>query len=334
MRPHVEYYKVGTTPGWENADKIDFSQVYVASETDTAATINAKLSEGLHLLLQPGNYNLEDSIKVNNANTVVLGTGMATLIPTNGNAAIEVGNVPGVRIAGVLLQAGFGASDSLLVVGSEGYAGDAANPVVLSDVFARVGGANATGSVQTDKMVTVNTDNTIIDDVWLWRADHDEGGLVYDSRNPVTTGLMVNGNNVVGYGLAVEHTLGDMLVWNGENGKSYFYQSEFPYDVTQQNYGTQGYAAYKVADHVQKHDAYGVGAYSYFRDTYVDVPSGIVCPSRIGVAFHNSLNVFLNGFGGISHVINDQGGAANSGQQVNYVCEYGSIASAEEEFLQ
>lgn len=147
MRPRVEYYKVGTTPGWENADKIDFSQVYVASENDTAATINAKLNEGLHLLLQPGNYNLEDSIKVNNANTVVLGTGMATLIPTNGTAAIEVGNVPGVRIAGVLLQAGFGASDSLLVVGSEGYAGDAANPVVLSDVFARVGGANATGSV-------------------------------------------------------------------------------------------------------------------------------------------------------------------------------------------
>jgi hypothetical protein len=29
--------------------------------------------------------------------------GMATLIPQNGTAAIEVGNVDGVRVAGVLL---------------------------------------------------------------------------------------------------------------------------------------------------------------------------------------------------------------------------------------
>jgi hypothetical protein len=43
--------------------------------------------------------------------------GMATLIPTNGNAAIEVSNVDGVRIAGLLLEAGFGATESLLTFG-------------------------------------------------------------------------------------------------------------------------------------------------------------------------------------------------------------------------
>lgn len=43
--------------------------------------------------------------------------GMATLIPTNGNAAIEVGNVDGVRIGGILLEAGSGATDSLLKFG-------------------------------------------------------------------------------------------------------------------------------------------------------------------------------------------------------------------------
>jgi hypothetical protein len=117
MRPHAEWNKVGPTAGWQNADEIDFSQVYVASDSDSAATINAKLAEGLHLVLQPGIYHLEESIKVNNANTVVLGMGMATLIPDNGTAAIEVASVEGVRIAGVLLEAGFGASDSLLVFG-------------------------------------------------------------------------------------------------------------------------------------------------------------------------------------------------------------------------
>ena len=50
MRPKVEYNKTGPTPNWENADEIDFSNVYVANEKDTAAIINAKLEEGLHLL--------------------------------------------------------------------------------------------------------------------------------------------------------------------------------------------------------------------------------------------------------------------------------------------
>jgi hypothetical protein len=55
-------------------------------------------------------------------------------------------------------------------------------------------------------------------------------------ENPVQTALQINGDNVTGYGLACEHTLGNLLEWNGENGRTYFYQSEFPYDVNQ-SYG-------------------------------------------------------------------------------------------------
>lgn len=145
----------------------------MANDTDSAATINSKLAQGLHIVLQPGIYHLEDAIKVNNANTVILGLGLATLIPTNGTSAIEVANVDGVRIGGVLLEAGFGATDSLLKWGDQGYAGNSANPGSISDVFARVGGTNATGDVKADKMITVNSGNVIVDDVWLWRADHD-----------------------------------------------------------------------------------------------------------------------------------------------------------------
>ena len=153
------------------------------------------------------------------------------------------------------------------------HTGSKSNPGLIQDVWTRVGGTNATGSMMAKNMMQVNSDNVIIDNIWLWRADHDVVGPVKGSRNPTETGLLVNGDNVVGYGLACEHTLGDMLVWNGENGRSFFYQSEFPYDVTQQNYADLGYVAYKVGDHVQKHDAVGLGAYSFFRDYDVEMPT-------------------------------------------------------------
>ena len=176
MRPKLEYNKVGHTANWQYADEIDFSEVYVAKDTDSAAVINEKLSQGLHLILQPGYYNLEEPLKITHADTVVFGMGLATLIPTFGTSAIEVANVDGVRISGILLEAGWGQTESLLVFGQPGYQGSATNPGSIHDVFARVGGTNDTGSKYADKMVTINSDNTIIDGVWLWRADHDKVG--------------------------------------------------------------------------------------------------------------------------------------------------------------
>lgn len=114
MKPKVEFNKKGNTPNWEYADSIDFENVYVASENDSAATISSKIEDGLSIVLQPGQYNLEDSIKVNKADTVILGLGMATLISKTGKACIEVGNVEGVRIAGILLQAGYVKTPALL----------------------------------------------------------------------------------------------------------------------------------------------------------------------------------------------------------------------------
>ena len=134
----------------------------------------------------------------------------------------------------------------------------------------------------------------------------------------------MNGDNVTGYGLACEHTLGDMLVWNGNHGKSFFYQSEYPYDVTQANYGDKGFVGYRVNANVTSHEAYGVGVYSFFRDNWVTVNTGISAPERAGVAFHNSLSVFLNGNGQISHVINNYGDASLNGNGQHWFCEFGS----------
>ena len=72
---------------------------------------------------------------------------------------------------------------------------------------------------------------------------------------------------------------------------------------------------------MQAHNAWGVGVYAFFRDYNVTVESGIVCPAALESNFVAPLSVFLNGHGGIRHVINDKGAAsdATSGQ-VNYVC--------------
>jgi len=102
MKPRVEKNKVGNTPGFDNADEIDFSDIYVANENDSAAKINSKLEEGLHLILQPGNYQLDDTIKVTKENTVVFGMGLVTLISTTGKACLEVADVDGVRVSGIL----------------------------------------------------------------------------------------------------------------------------------------------------------------------------------------------------------------------------------------
>lgn len=104
MVPKLERDKLGiTTNQWDFADEVDFEEVFVASEYNSAADINDKLDQGLRVVFQPGIYNLSESIKVNREGAVLLGLGMATLIPTNGNAVIEVGDVENVRIAGLVL---------------------------------------------------------------------------------------------------------------------------------------------------------------------------------------------------------------------------------------
>merc|ERR1712061_755394 len=151
-----------------------------------------------------------------------------------------------------------------------GTTGAAQNAGFMYDIFCRVGGERPSAQVQgwTNKMVQVNSSGVVGDNLWLWRADHEvpNNGGVVDSRNAVHHGLEVNGDDVVMYGLFCEHTLRDLTVWNGENGKTFFYQCEMPYDVTQANFGDKGYAGYTVADHVNSHTLQGAGVYSYFRD--------------------------------------------------------------------
>jgi hypothetical protein len=86
---------------------VPFDSVFVANNaTDTAATINTKLDAGLHVVLAPGIYHLHEPLRLHTAGQVLLGIGMATLVSTAGNTAVDVADVPGVRVAGLLLDAG------------------------------------------------------------------------------------------------------------------------------------------------------------------------------------------------------------------------------------
>ena len=79
---------VGST---SSSQVVDFSAVYVAANaTDTASSINAKLSAGLHVVLSPGVYALEAPLKLTSNGQVLLGLGMATLIPTQVSERVSV----------------------------------------------------------------------------------------------------------------------------------------------------------------------------------------------------------------------------------------------------
>ena len=295
---------------------IAISDFYIAKPSDSVQTINNQLARGRNLLLTPGVYNIDQTIKVKRADTVVLGLGFATLTAVHGAMPMSVADVPGVDIAGVIFDAGPTNSPLLLQIGNghgEGKA-RADDPTALQDVFFRIGGPHpgkATLSLQ------VNSDDVILDDIWAWRADHGNG--VGWTQNTADTGVIVTGDNVSATGLFVEHYQKFELIWNGENGSDIFFQNEMPYDVPSQaawmsTPTTNGYAAVRVSPEVRHFTGYGMGAYSFFNQG-VDIfaANAYEAPTTPGVRMNDLLTVFLDasvGKGGISNVINDTGGSS------------------------
>ncbi|MEH1101533.1 discoidin domain-containing protein [Micromonospora sp. CPCC 205561] len=310
----------GKTPA---GSSISLSQFYVVRPGTSAATINAALAQGRHLLFTPGVHRVTEPIRVDRPDTVVLGLGLATIQADNGTVAMRVADVDGVKVAGIMFEAGQVNSPVLMEVGPTGSAANhAANPTSLHDVFFRIGGPGVGRATNT---LTVNSDNVIGDHMWLWRADHGDG--VGWAVNTADTGLTVNGDDVTMYGLFVEHYQRYQTVWNGNGGRTYFYQNEMPYDPPNQaawmNGATRGYAAYKVADGVTSHQAWGMGSYCYFNvDPSVVAERAIEAPTNPNVRFTNMVTVSLGGVGTINRVVNGTGGTANAANQQVYLTNY------------
>ncbi|MFF5139719.1 discoidin domain-containing protein [Streptomyces sp. NPDC013157] len=287
---------------------LPLDQFYVVKPGATAATINQALSQGLNLLFTPGIYHLDRTIDVTRADTVVLGLGLATLVPDNGVDAMHVADVDGVRLAGFLIDAGTVNSDTLLRIGDPGSTADhSANPTTMQDVFVRIGGA---GPGLATNSVVVNSNNVIIDHTWLWRADHGSG--VGWTTNRADYGLRVNGNDVLATGLFVEHFNKYDVYWNGERGRTIFFQNEKAYDAPNAaaitHDGVVGYAAYKVADTVTTHEAWGLGSYcNYTADPTIVQSNGFQVPTGSGIRMHDLLVISLGGMGQYAHVVNTTG---------------------------
>jgi hypothetical protein len=302
----------GTTwaQGETAGTSIPIDHFYLAHPgTDNSAGINAALRNGKNLLFTPGIYPLQGSIHVSRPGSIVLGVGYPTLQPVNGTPALELADVDGIKIAGILIEAGPTKSPTLLQIGDLGSnSSHATDPIFLWDIFCRAGGAQA-GSA--DCMVTINSHNVVGDNFWLWRADHGRG--VGWTSNPNRNGLVVNGDDVTLYGLFVEHCQEYQTVWNGNGGRLYFYQSEMPYDPPSQEawkHGdVNGYASYKVADTVKTHEAWGLGVYCVFYRAPVLAENAIETPVAPGVRMHHLVTIRLSGRqnSGISHVINGTG---------------------------
>jgi hypothetical protein len=316
--PSVQTNAAGTT--WANGPtpglSIPLTKFYVAKPSDSAATINAALGSGRNLILTPGIYHLNQSISVTRPDSVVLGLGFPTLIPTNGNVAMTTARAKGILISGIIFDAGPTNSPVLLQVGS-GHArsdNEASDPSALTDVFFRVGGAQPGRATNS---LIVNSNNVILDDIWAWRADHGNG--VGWTINTADTGVIVNGDNVTALGLFVEHYQKHEVIWNGNGGTDIFFQNEMPYDPPSQAAwmeapGVDGWAAFKVADTVNKFSGYGMGSYSFFNQgVNIYAANAFEVPATLPASsLHNLLTIFLStaGFGGILNVVNGTGGSS------------------------
>ncbi|MFY9867552.1 MAG: adenylyl cyclase, partial [Trebonia sp.] len=323
--PAVQTNSSGTSwaSGTEAGKSLSLSSFFVANPGTSVAAIDIALAAGKNLVLTPGVYNLSAPIVVTRPGTVVLGLGFATLVPQHGNAALIVLPNTGVKVSGLIVDAGPVSSPVLVSVGTPLPAPAAAtDPDLLSDVFFRIGGAETTPTSATVSLLD-NASHSIIDDVWAWRADH--GGDVGWTENKGDTGLVVTGDDVTAYGLAVEHYQKTEVLWSGQGGTDVFFQNELPYDVPSQAAWNEsatfsGYPAFQVGAGVKTFQGYGMGSYVVFIDTTatLHVTEAFQVPQAAGVQFHDVFGLWIGGTGGLDSIINGTGGTATDTTDANH----------------
>ena len=298
-------WKYGWVSGGFTADC-----VFMAPGTK-AAEINRQLRKGKHILFQPGMYEIEEPIHITRPGTIVMGLGFTTLIPAENNpeSALVIDDVDGVTVCALLFDAHY--SSRTLLRADGGEKSHAGNPTVLSDLFFRVGGFRS-APVNVDCAVEIDANDVIGDHFWIWRADHGVPDSVGWDVNTSKNGLLVKGDDIMVYGLFNEHFQEYQTLWEGERGKVFFYQCETPYDaIHQERYmsvnGTRaGYAAYKIDDNVNIHEAYGLGIYDVFFKTDIRLENSMEVPEKPGIRIYHVCNDSLSDAGprGIGYVIN------------------------------
>lgn len=326
----------------KGTDKDLLEDFYIAKEGDNAATINEQL-DSKSVFFTPGVYHAEEAIEVKNEDTVVLGTGMASIIPDNDDTAMRTADKDNITVAGLIFDAGTHNSKYLLQVGAKKTkTRHEDEPTLLADLFFRIGGTTEVATTAQNAL-EINSSDVIGDHFWIWRADHGAG--VSWHGNAAQNGLIVNGDSVNCYALFNEHFEGYNTLWNGENGATYFYQNETAYDAITQNANEEdawlshngtvkGYSSYKVSNDVDNHYAVGLGIYNVFiytgggefnKEKYdngkqIELDNAIEVPNKKGVTVDNAcLQTFAKSGeeGGLyqstNSIINGVGAGVSSG---------------------
>ncbi|MET0390530.1 MAG: RICIN domain-containing protein [Polyangiales bacterium] len=306
-------------PSWTSArgeevgTSVPLADFMIATPADDADALNAALDAGRHLLLTPGIYELQETLRVSRSDTIVLGIGLATLKPNGGVVALQVADeADGVKIAGLLVDAGSTLSPKLMAVGEPGSTRDhAANPSSLHDVYFRVGGpSDAAAAVSLE----IASSNVIADNLWFWRASqiakYPETAVIGWDRVRAANALTVGGRDVTVYGLFAEHYQEHQVRWLGEGGETYLFMSELPFDMPDQSEwrdGDQrGFPAYQVAPEVREHRAVGLSAYCASFGDGVSLDRAFVAPEADAISFTNMVTVSLDGKCAIDHVFNER----------------------------
>ena len=315
-------------PSGAEADYIlSLDLFHVAKPGEDAAVINRALREGKDLLLTPGIYKLSEPIRVEKSHTVVLGLGLATLESNGGSACLEVTAKEDVFAAGILFDAGeVMAKDLMTVKNDKPEPGEERIPILLSDLYFRVGGAPTENPTKAENCLRIASDGVIGDNFWIWRADH--GSHVAWEKNYAKNGLIVESDDVLIYALMVEHFEEYQTVWKGNGGRVYMYQSEIPYDVPDQalwksHGGTvNGFASFKVEDSAEDFYATGLGVYLVNRLIPAELFSAMEVPDKKGVRVHHICTIMLTEKPGITHLVNAHGPAADHPVKLQILLDY------------
>jgi hypothetical protein len=292
---------------------------FIAKPSDGAGRMNAALNSGKNLLLTPGLYDLDEALHITRPNTVILGTGYATLRPMKGTAAILTDDVPGVVISSLLVDSGPVKSDVLVQVGPRGSRrGVKTNPSTLVDFYVRNGGTAPGNSLTA---VELNQNYAQINHSWLWRADGSKTSSSF-TTNPGDVGLLVNGDNVTVLGTYVEHYRKQQVIWNGDGGRVIFFESEPVPDAPDQaslfneTPNEKGYPYFEVSPKVKTFE--GVGFVMYGSQDVVRT-THIKAPTVPGVKFRSITGAWLVGGGGFENVFNLDGLAVSAGNPPTFL---------------
>lgn len=322
--PQLQFEKSGSSESDSpEVMLLDFSHVYVTAPTDGVNEINEKIADPdvEAIVLSPSIYQLDGTIVIDRENFTFLGIGFPTLVAATEEPCLVI-KAEGVRVGGIILQAGSQALETKTLLT---WLGDNTSGF-LYDCFARSGRFEEEDFSfnGVDTFIQIDSSHVVCDNLWLWRADSDAiDSAVNHGDNLVNQALIVNGDNVVVYGLSAEHTLQDLVQWNGSNGQCYFFHAELPCDATQAYLSPHPYVAYRLGNQAAPHQAFGLGIYSNFYNPQITVQNGIKTPIDTQIEFTNSMTRYLDHYGGIRSVINGQGFSVNSLQIGPYpLCQF------------